>query len=43
MPLKGTLHREKTADDGSKNSQNESGHLDVEEVEYTRVFVWKLS
>jgi hypothetical protein len=49
MPLKGTLHREKTDSKGSAspsktNAQNRrDGQPDVEEVQYIRAFVWKPS
>jgi len=42
MPLKGTLHREKTDAQG-QSRPDESGHPDVEAVEYIRAFVWKPS
>jgi hypothetical protein len=43
MPLKGTLHREKTDSPGQKSTPHEDGHPDVEAVEYIRAFVWKPS
>jgi hypothetical protein len=51
MPLKGTLHREKTGaeEKGSKKSSSaasnniEANHPDTEQVQYIRAFVWKPS